>query len=290
MDRFASVLLWAGLGCFAFSFVLSGLYPYIITTKGKPEKTFEEVTRRVSPDFKALKDGWPVAFERAFSGSKACLTQPEILKLPPNDPRRAQSEEAWRRAYTEAVHRGRDLYIAEGCWHCHSQYVRPVANEAVRFGKVRRPEDDHNALQRPVLWGTRRVGPDLTHEGGRHSDDWHAAHLWNPRHTSPGSVMPSFVWYFRKGWQVRRTISEDVAERTGLSEETSYAYPGIYDTRAEALKVKAELEAHPLPNLEEESERLLVAPGRGPTEDGLALIAYLQWLGTYEAAVEKKER
>ena len=69
---------------------------------------------------------------------------------------------------------------------------------------------DNNALQRPVLWGTRRVGPDLTHEGRLRSNDWHVAHFWDPQSVSPGSVMPPYPWFFREGWEVRRSIDPDV--------------------------------------------------------------------------------
>jgi len=98
------------------------------------------------------------------------------------------------RDYTPLERRGRDVYIREGCWYCHSQYVRPVAGEAFRWGPV--SEAGEYAFDQPHLFGTRRIGPDLTRVGGKYGDDWHYAHLWNPRLTAPESIMPALPWLF----------------------------------------------------------------------------------------------
>jgi cbb3-type cytochrome c oxidase subunit II len=281
MDRLSRVLLFAGFGCFAFAFVLSCLYPWLLTDGAAPEATIAQLAEHVPPDFKALKDGYPVSFAQAFPQAGAALTPRELLGVAADDPRRAASEVAWRGAYAEALQRGRDVYVSDGCWHCHSQYVRPVANEEQRFGPVLPAANDNNALQRPVLWGTRRVGPDLTHEGGLRSDDWQVAHLWNPQDTSPDSIMPRYTWFFRDGFQVRRRVAPDTAEREGLDPQASYPIPGVHASEAEA---QAALERHRagLPSsLAAEKDRLFVAPGREPNTRGLALVAYLQWLGTW---------
>ena len=86
--------------------------------------------------------------------------------------------------------------MGEGCWHCHSQFVRPVSNEERRWGPVSKTEEYQNELQRPVMFGTRRVGPDLSREGGRHSNDWHAVHFFQPTLLSEGSPMPEYPWLF----------------------------------------------------------------------------------------------
>lgn len=98
--------------------------------------------------------------------------------------------------YRAGITKGRDLYIAEACWHCHSQYVRPVSNESLQYGPVSTAGEYQNALQLPQLFGTRRVGPDLIREAGVRTNDWHFAHLYNPRNVVPQSVMPSYRWYF----------------------------------------------------------------------------------------------
>jgi cbb3-type cytochrome c oxidase subunit II len=281
MDRLRQILLVAGILCFAFSFLVSGIYPWMITDHRHPEATIEEVAEIVSPDFQALKDSYPVTFVATFPRGAEALTDRELASVPAGDPARAASTGAWRAAYANALRRGRDVYIREACWHCHSQFVRPVANEDIRFGPVRKPEHDNNVLQRPVLWGTRRVGPDLTHEGGLRSNDWHVAHFFDPQATSPGSVMPRYTWFFRDGFQVRRRVSTEVAEREGFPPDRSYPFPGIYDTQAEAEIALARIRDSLPQSLDAERRRLFVAEARGPDGDGLSLIAYLQWLGTW---------
>ncbi len=98
--------------------------------------------------------------------------------------------------YQKALVHGRDVYISEACWHCHSQYVRPVSNETLRYGPVSQPGEYQNVLNLPQLFGTRRVGPDLSRESKRHPNDWHFAHLFNPKWVEPQSVMPGYSWYF----------------------------------------------------------------------------------------------
>ncbi len=98
--------------------------------------------------------------------------------------------------YQKAIFRGRDIYISEGCWHCHSQYVRPISNENAQFGLVSTPGEYENDLNRPQLFGTRRVGPDLIREAGKRTNDWHFAHFYDPRSVEPASVMPGYTWYY----------------------------------------------------------------------------------------------
>lgn len=97
--------------------------------------------------------------------------------------------------YTAQEASGMQVYKDQVCWHCHSQYVRPVNQEDRRFGPVSQPGE--SARDKPHLFGTRRIGPDLSREGGLRSDDWQLAHLWNPRATIGASVMPGFTWLFR---------------------------------------------------------------------------------------------
>jgi cytochrome c oxidase cbb3-type subunit I/II len=96
--------------------------------------------------------------------------------------------------YTAVEARGRAVYIREGCWYCHSQYVRPVAGEELRWGPL--SEAGEYAWDQPHLFSTRRIGPDLTRVGLKFSDDWHYAHHWDPRLVVPESTMPRFRWLF----------------------------------------------------------------------------------------------
>lgn len=96
--------------------------------------------------------------------------------------------------YTPLEQLGRAVYIREGCWYCHSQYVRPVTGEDLRWGPV--SEAGEYAFDLPHLFSTRRIGPDLTRVGLKFGDDWHYAHHWDPRLVAPESMMPSFKWLF----------------------------------------------------------------------------------------------
>jgi cbb3-type cytochrome c oxidase subunit II len=118
--------------------------------------------------------------------------------LPEEVPVEFQGEYATVDLYQEALLAGRDVYVAEGCWHCHSQYVRPVSNENLMYGPVSTPGEFNTVLHLPQLLGTRRVGPDLSREAGVRTNDWHYAHLYSPQSVVPDSVMPNYDWLFTK--------------------------------------------------------------------------------------------
>jgi cbb3-type cytochrome oxidase cytochrome c subunit/mono/diheme cytochrome c family protein len=99
------------------------------------------------------------------------------------------------RPYTEVELRGRQVYIREGCWYCHSQYVRPVTGEDRRWGPV--SQEGEYAYDVPHMFGTRRIGPDLSRIGGKYHDDWHLAHHFDPRMVVPDSIMPRFPWLYK---------------------------------------------------------------------------------------------
>ena len=101
---------------------------------------------------------------------------------------------------------GRDIYIREGCNVCHSQMIRPLRAETERYGHYSVAGEfvyDH-----PFLWGSKRTGPDLARVGGRYSDDWHRAHLLNPRDVVPESNMPGFPWLFENDIDSRHTAAK----------------------------------------------------------------------------------
>ena len=87
---------------------------------------------------------------------------------------------------------GRDIYLREGCYNCHSQQVRTLRFETERYGHYSLAGE--SVYDRPFQWGSKRTGPDLARLGGRYSDDWHRVHLINPRDVVPESNMPSFPW------------------------------------------------------------------------------------------------
>ena len=94
--------------------------------------------------------------------------------------------------YTPLQLAGRDIYIREGCYNCHSQMIRPLRAETLRYGHYSLAGE--SVYDRPFQWGSKRTGPDLARVGGRYSDDWHRVHLTDPRAVVPESNMPSFPW------------------------------------------------------------------------------------------------
>ncbi|WP_437880537.1 cytochrome-c oxidase, cbb3-type subunit II [Pseudomonas sp. LRF_L74] len=94
--------------------------------------------------------------------------------------------------YTALQLEGRDIYIREGCVGCHSQMIRPFRAETERYGHY--SVAGESVWDHPFLWGSKRTGPDLARVGARYSDDWHRAHLYNPRNVVPESKMPAYPW------------------------------------------------------------------------------------------------
>jgi cytochrome c oxidase cbb3-type subunit 2 len=114
--------------------------------------------------------------------------------------------------YTPLEYRGREVYLREGCWYCHSQFVRPVTGETRRWGPV--TESGEYAYDIPHLFGTRRIGPDLMRVGLKYGDEWHYAHFWNPRMLSPDSVMASYRGLFERPSQAVAIVDDASGSRT----------------------------------------------------------------------------
>ena len=150
------------------------------------------------------------------------------------------------RPYTPLELMGRNIYIREGCYTCHSQQVRPFKDEVERYGHYSLAAE--SIYDRPFQWGSKRTGPDLHRVGGRYSDEWHRVHLINPRDVVPESNMPAFPWLERP---VRA---------------------GNIETKMRALRILG----HPYSDEEIAGARTAL---EGKTEMD-ALIAYLQGLGT----------
>lgn len=182
MERFYTLFFVAGIGCFAVAVLMSLVLP-VLTLDSYHDmefKTIEQLAELPAPEFVQLAKDFPEAFEEAYG-------------------------EVSPATYAEALRLGRDLYIGQACWHCHSQYVRPVSDEAQRFGPVSVAQEYQNGLNQPHLWGTRRVGPDLAREGGKRTNDWHIAHLINPKNVAPRSVMPAYAYYFEEDGSPKKT-------------------------------------------------------------------------------------
>jgi cytochrome c oxidase cbb3-type subunit 2 len=151
--------------------------------------------------------------------------------------------------YTALQIEGRDVYVREGCYLCHSQMIRPFRAETERYGHYSVAGEfvyDH-----PFQWGSKRTGPDLARVGGRYSDEWHRAHLINPRDVVPESIMPGFPW-LAKNKLDPSLIQKKMRVFNMFGPGTPYSEEDIKNAPAE-LEGKTEMDA---------------------------LIAYLQGLGT----------
>jgi hypothetical protein len=209
-ERKSGILLLAGIGFFALAFLSNGLVPWLMYAKF-PEETVEQ---NIDKQLNLPDSDKPIDLDKAKTHRVNVVTQFKLLAQLYHESfekhygvdRKKWNAEEWKQHAADTIRRGRKVYIAEGCWHCHSQFVRPVSNEEKRWGPVSKSWEYQNEMQRPVMFGTRRVGPDLTREGGRRSNDWHATHFFRPRDTSPMSVMPDYPWFFDgdAGWPNER--------------------------------------------------------------------------------------
>ncbi|MCL4130909.1 UNVERIFIED_CONTAM: hypothetical protein GTU68_007972 [Idotea baltica] len=174
--------------------------------------------------------------------------------------------------YTPLELQGRDLYLREGCYTCHSQMIRPFRSETERYGEYSKSGEfvyDH-----PFQWGSKRTGPDLAREGGKKlkkSDSWHYQHLMDPRITSPGSIMPSYMWLLDDPLDISTTGAKIRAMQT-----LGVPYPNGFDANAnEDLKNQAEAIAG---RIAEELNQPELKQSLS-NKEVVALISYLQRLG-----------
>lgn len=149
--------------------------------------------------------------------------------------------------YSPLTLSGRDIYVREGCYVCHSQMIRPFRAETERYGHYSLAGEF--VYDRPFQWGSKRTGPDLHRVGGRYSDEWHRVHLVNPRDVVPESIMPGYPWL-----ETTPVASHDIKQKMTVLRQLGAPYSDEEIAGAEAaLAGKTELDA---------------------------LIAYLQGLGT----------
>jgi len=166
--------------------------------------------------------------------------------------------------YTPLELEGRDIYIREGCVGCHSQMIRPFRSETERYGEYSKPGEfvyDH-----PFLWGSKRTGPDLQREGGKYPDSWHYIHMNDPRSTSPGSIMPSYVWLLDQTLDTSKTERKiSVMRSLGVPYAEGYESSALADLHKQAEEIAGNIKQA---GYEVSSDKEVIA-----------LIAYLQRLG-----------
>ena len=138
---------------------------------------------------------------------------------------------------------GRDIYIREGCYNCHSQMIRPFRAESERYGHYSFAGE--SVYDHPFQWGSKRTGPDLARVGGRYSDEWHRIHLLNPRDVVPESNMPAFPWLARNKVDAEATVAHMKALRkvgTPYSDEEIAKAPEVLENKSELDAVIAYLQ------------------------------------------------
>jgi cytochrome c oxidase cbb3-type subunit I/II len=167
--------------------------------------------------------------------------------------------------YTPLELQGRDLYIKEGCYNCHSQMIRPFRHEVLRYGEYSKAGEfvyDH-----PFQWGSKRTGPDLARIGKKYPNSWHFNHMLEPTSMVSGSIMPKYPWMFENDLDVNTTKSKIHAMRKlGVPYEKNYEYQAIKDLDIQAQEIVDDLA----------KDKIVIDKHK----EIIAMIAYLQRVGT----------
>jgi cytochrome c oxidase cbb3-type subunit I/II len=261
----------AGGGLFLLSFVLM-LYNVVMTIKGAPEAEAAVPTVKRREHF---DDGRPEKPHRRLEGLPLVFTVLSVMAilvgsiieiLPALTMHEYASLQGKGEPYSPLEVAGRDIYIREGCYNCHSQMIRPTVPEAMRYGKPTTAAD--GAWDHPFQWGSKRTGPDLARVGGKYPDMWHLRHMDDPRVMTPKSTMPSYTWMLRD-----RTDFAGLSRRLAVLRQTGVPYTPEQVQNAAGL---AQAQAKQI------ADRLFAQGGPKNMEDKevVALIAYLQRLGT----------
>ncbi|MBI2729401.1 MAG: cytochrome-c oxidase, cbb3-type subunit I [Sphingobacteriales bacterium] len=176
--------------------------------------------------------------------------------------------------YTPLELQGRDIYIREGCYTCHSQMIRPFRDEVARYGEYSKAGEfvyDH-----PFQWGSKRTGPDLAREGGKNPDSWHFMHMFDPRQVSDKSIMPRYPWLYQNDLDISTTPGKIRAMQTlGVPYEKGYDQIANTALETQAKEISFGLKT------DSKVKQLMTVEGISNPEkkEIVALIAYLQRIG-----------
>jgi cytochrome c oxidase cbb3-type subunit I/II len=187
--------------------------------------------------------------------------------------RAANVEDRKQVPYTPLELAGRDIYVREGCYTCHSQMIRTLVPDVLRYGDYSRLGE--SIYDHPFQWGSRRTGPDLARVGGKYPNVWHLRHMEDPRAISVGSNMPSYAWLLRNDTDVAALPAKLSVQRT-----LGVPYP---NWTPEQIRTRVDAQAKTIA-ADLKSAGAYVAPEK----EIIALIAYLQGLGRSEAVAKPK--
>ena len=181
------------------------------------------------------------------------------------------------RPYSPLELKGRNIYIREGCYVCHSQMIRPFRDEVERYGHYSLAAE--SMYDHPFQWGSKRTGPDLARVGGRYSDDWHVQHLINPQSVVPESVMPKYSWLL-----TTELRTDDIADHLKANKAVGVPYTDemIENARTDLL-AQADPDSDGAEDVAARYPKAQVSNFDGNAQkltEMDALVAYLQMLGT----------
>ena len=187
-----------------------------------------------------------------------------------------QPVSSYVKPYTAVELEGRDIYMREGCNNCHTQTVRPLRTEVLRYGEYSKAEEF--AYDRPFLWGSRRTGPDLNRVGGKYPDSWHYKHMQSPQGMFELSNMPPYGWLAANRLDTTNSFRKTSIQGFGYSEEQVKQQLADYKARVTAS------------GYDSKATRDLVTPAnlRGELTEMDAIIAYMQKLGRDVKSMEAK--
>ena len=203
-------------------------------------------------------------------------------------------EDRLQKLYTPLELAGRDIYISEGCYNCHSQMIRTLVPDVLRYGDYSRLGE--SIYDHPFQWGSKRTGPDLAREGGLRGDSWHYLHMLNPRGINPQSRMPNYPWLFEK-----KIDFKSLPGRIAVQQRIGVPYPIMtpeeieQGAREQALAIATRLVGEkvriPVKEGVKEPANETEARDHLAGKQIIAIIAYLQKLGAYDevAPPEKPE-
>ena len=181
------------------------------------------------------------------------------------------------RPYTPLELAGYNIYIREGCYNCHSQQIRPLRDEVARYGHYSLAAE--SMYDHPFQWGSKRTGPDLARVGAKYSDEWHVAHLVNPRSVVPESIMPSYGFLRHRGAKLHDLPAHLRAlKRVGVPYSEEMIVSAEKDAAIQASGPEVDSDAL----MERYGDKVIVRnfDGQPMVSEMDALIAYLQVLGT----------
>lgn len=268
-------MYWVRLigGLLVFSSFLIMIYNMYRTISGAPKEQEEDTYQAPVPTWKQAKSN--ETGHRKLEGLTAIFTvlafvavlvgtviefvpaffSKDFIEISPNV-----------KPYTALELAGRDLYIKEGCYTCHSQMIRSQADEFLRYGKISQATEF--IYDRPFQWGSRRIGPDLHRVGGKYPHSWHYRHMLDPREVTPGSIMPPYPWLYKKKTEFG-ILSKKLKVMKALG--VPYSEDEIVNASASAREQAKQI-----------TEQMVSEGVDMKMQDKqiIALIAYLQRLGT----------